>query len=359
MRRGAATAAGCDAALRAIAAAAAILCVVVSPAAAATKLNGLNYLNGQWSAPKYDSDDAAASLRALQTQTGANWVALTYCWFQPTVDTPGPVAAGASSPTAEQLGAIVAQAHKLGVRVLFRPCVDPDWSNPKTKGTWRGMIGRGFSAAQWDTWFESYGAFMAAQAELAQRLHVDMFAVGLELIEASHQTAHFQGVVKSVRAAYAGNITYCANHGNEDSVEFWGDVDLISIDAYYPLAPSNPSPTVADMVAAWQPIAAGLQQLSTKHGGKDIFFAEIGYCSSSGTNVDPAHCYQSGDLDLQAQVNAFTATFEALYPLDWFAGLFWWDWATDPADGGPTGKGFSPRGKPAAATCKTYFGKYA
>jgi len=103
----------------------------------------------------------------------------------------------------------------------MRPCVDPDWSNPKTKDTWRGMIGRNFTTQQWVEWFASFTAMTLHYAQLADSLNVKLFSVGLEYIVASRQTQHWEDLIRQVRGVFKGQITYGANHGNEDNVEWW------------------------------------------------------------------------------------------------------------------------------------------
>lgn len=115
------------------------------------KINGLNFLNGQWSSQaKYDSPQALRSLDSLRNQTGASWIAMTFCWCkytgtphrnsmpsyiserllvvadQKSVDDPGPIAALAgTSPSDAALLQMTAAAHARNISVLWRPCVDP------------------------------------------------------------------------------------------------------------------------------------------------------------------------------------------------------------------------------------------
>jgi hypothetical protein len=114
-------------------------------------VGGFNFLDSEWSSVRYDDPAAQQSLQMIADAKG-NYVALTFCWFQWDVDTPGPIYADSSTPTDAQLKSIIDFAHKNGVSVLMRPGVDPDWSNPNTRDTWRGMIGRNFTSSQWDTW---------------------------------------------------------------------------------------------------------------------------------------------------------------------------------------------------------------
>lgn len=319
------------------------------------KMGGSNFLSGQWSGPAYNSSEAYTSLGTLQSTTDANWIALTYCHFIKSVDSTGPIYARPSTPTPEELTQIVAKAHSKGIKVLFRPCIDPDWSNPATKGTWRGQIGRKFSAAEWAVWFNNYEPFIVAQARLASGAGADMFSVGMEYIDMSNQEAGYRSVIAAAKSVYSGPITYCANHGQEHNIKFWDAVDQIGVDAYYTLDGSNTSPTVDDLVKAWSPIAQQLESLSTQWN-RPLFFAEIGFCSSTGTNSNPAGCGGDGaPLNLQAQANAYSAFFQALWGQDWFSGVFWWAWNTDTSNGGPSDTGFSPNGKPAASVMKQYY----
>ena len=324
----------------------------------AAKRNGINFLNGQWSSPKFDSSEAMTSLQQLQNGTGSNWIALTYCSFQWSVDSSGPIYSKPSTPTPQQLKSIVAEARSRSMKVFFRPCIDPDWSNPATEGTWRGEIGRHFNATEWNTWFGYYLPYIVNQAKLAQELSVDMFSVGMEYVVPAWQEHHWRQVVAAVRQVYSsGPITYCANHGNEGLVAWWDAVDEISIDAYYDLLPSNSAPSVEQLTASWGPIIAGLGLLSGVNGHKPVNFGEIGYCSVTGANTDPANCgvSRTKQLNLTAQANLYQAFFDAVYGQEWFHGVFWWGWLTMLADGGPANLDFTPHGKPAAEILLKYF----
>lgn len=86
----------------------------------------LSKIAGQWSPQKFNSSDAAASLALLQTSTGTSYIALTTCWFQHTVDVPGPIYPRPGiSPLPDEIAAITQLAHSKGISVMIRPCVDP------------------------------------------------------------------------------------------------------------------------------------------------------------------------------------------------------------------------------------------
>jgi hypothetical protein len=282
---------------------------------------------------------------------------MTYCWFQRSINSTGPIYTRYTTPTPNELASIVTRAHEHGARVFFRPCIDPDWSYSTNWNTWRGEIGAHFNASSWATWFSYYTPFVVAQASLAQTLGVDMFAVGMEYEAASAQEDHWRNVVAQVRGVYSlGPVTYCANHGNAHRVLWWDAVDEISVDAYYTLAAGEERPSMAQLVASWQPITAELSQLSQAYSNKPITFAEIGYCSVTGANVNPANnCGNETMLNTTAQRNLYEAFFLGVYPQPWLKGVFWWAWATDPANGGVKDASFTPHGKPAEEVMKFWF----
>jgi len=130
-------------------------------------------------------------------------------------------------------------------------------------------------------------------------------------------------------------------------------LDRKSIDAYYNLLPSNSNPTLPQLLGAWVPIRNELKALSQKYNNKSIIFSEIGFCSKRGTNVNPAACIGS-ELDLNAQAMLYESVYQTFWHLDWFQGIFWWAWETNPSDGGPKDSGFSPNGKPAEQVMLKY-----
>lgn len=143
--------------------------------------------------------------------------------------------------------------------LMFRDCSGltlKDWSNPNVTGTWRGQIGRYFTPSQWDTWFTSYQSYIYQFASLAQTVGADSMCVGMELTVASWQTQHWRDTVAGIRARYSGPLVYAANHGNELKVQWWDAVDIIGVDAYYPLATSTYTPSTrndSSVRSSWLP----------------------------------------------------------------------------------------------------------
>jgi len=245
--------------------------------------------------------------------------------------------------------------------------LDPNWDITTNKRSgpgyvWRGMIGQSFNETQWMEWFASYKEFILHYAVLAQQLKVDQFAIASELVVPFERTTQWREIIKAIRAVYSGQLTVATQP--EQTPEFWTDLDIIGIDAYYPLTTHSDSPTVKELVTAWQPIIAKLDTYYKTYN-KSILFTEVGYCSAYRSHAHPASMELIDGEDcsvwslcikLEEQKNTYEALFEALTPYTWWEGVFWWLWRTDPTDGGTSDPGFSPVGKPAEEVMRKWYG---
>ena len=260
-----------------VAASVALLLPSRSAAASLQFYNGINFLSDQWAAPRYGSIQAITSLDQAAA-SGANSIAVVVTWFQASVDSSGPIYPGPRTATDSEIAAVARQAHDRGVSVLLRPAVDPDWRLPNTSGTWRGEIGRNFTAEQWDVWFSAYAQMMRHYARVAADNSIDMLSVGMELSATQSQDSLWRSLISEIRAIFAGSLTYGANWDVVSAVTFFQDLDYIGVDAYYPLAPSLHNATVRQLVEAWQQPAAALQHLSLTLQ-KGVILTELG-CGS-------------------------------------------------------------------------------
>ena len=229
-----------------------------------------------------------------------------------------------------------------------------------TGGDWRGDIGRHFSAAEWDAWFASYRPFIMHYAHMAQEHGVSMLAVSTELIAASPQEAHWRATIAEIRSVYKGTLTDAANWGGEEVNKTWWDaVDVIGVDAYYPLwdhagpnPPLDPVPTVDELVAAWQPVVPRLESLAAQWN-KSVMFTEIGFCS--GTSRQGCGL-PATSASRQLQANAFEATLRVWTAVPVWIGVHWWNIVSDPSFTGTTNGCMDPRGKPAESVLRHWYG---
>jgi len=251
----------------------------------------------------------------------------------------------------DDLRSIIAHAHSLRLEVLLKPHIDLIDDD----SYWRGDIGIGFTDSDWNEWFDSYATFILHYATLAQNTGVEMLSISTELINPSKRDAQWRNIISRVRDVYSYKITDSANWGwlnatggEETNKTWWDAVDIIGVDAYYPLT-NETHPNVTTVITAWKPVIERLQNLS-EYWGKPVILTEIGYCSG-----DCAFRNSTGP-DEQAQEIRYRAAFEALKDHDdWFKGMFWWTWNTDPAFGGSGDPCISPQFKSAEKVLRKYY----
>jgi hypothetical protein len=113
------------------------------------------------------------------------------------------------APTDAALIHAVNQAHSLGMRVTFKPHLDPN------DGQWRAKI----NPSDRDTWYRNYSSILNYYASLAQQHQVEQMIVGAELISMStftsnpDNTQRWRGMFSQVRQRFGGTLTYSANWG--------------------------------------------------------------------------------------------------------------------------------------------------
>jgi hypothetical protein len=202
------------------------------------------------------------------------------------------------------------------------------------------------SEADWQEWETNYSAYILHYAMLADSINIDMLAIGVELKSfILHRPDFWISLIDSVRQVYSGTITYAANWDNYTNVPFWDKLDLIGIDAYFPLSDQK-TPDVEDLKSGWTEHFDAMHNFSLSKN-KKVIFTEYGYKSIDYTAFEPWNPVNSGNVNLQAQVNAYEALFQKFWEEDWFDGGFLWKWFEDhETAGGPQNKDYTPQNKP-------------
>lgn len=319
----------------------------IAPAPAGFQ-KGMSY--AAWWQGEYQQPWTDDTMQALAA-TGSNWIAIIVTCYQETHTSVSITCDLPRTPTDADLTHAISQAHTLGLNVMLKPHLDLN-NDP---AHWRGQIGTGFTTeAEWAAWFDSYQAFVTHYAALAETEGVEQFSVGTELVGTSKREAEWRAVAAAVRNQFSGSLVYASNHGGEEtSVTWWDAVDYIGVDAYYPLTAKN-DPTLAELEAAWERPIAALEKLHDRYK-KQIILTEIGYRSVDGANRQPWEWATPGEVDLQEQADSYRAALGSLWGRPWLAGIYWWNWDTNPEQGGPHDTGFTPHGKPAEEVLKAYY----
>jgi len=317
--------------------------VHVSPVSVSVEMRGVSYT--AWSRDALLSEDSDGSL-ADAAEIGCNWIAICVWWFQDNINSsiiePD---YGRYSASPESVVHAIATCHKLGMKVMLKAMIDC------RDGSWRGYINPGAA------WFAEYHDFINFWADIARDNDVELFCVGCELVNTVSWASSWRSVIQDVKDNhYSGPLTYAANHGNEQSISWWDELDYIGIDAYYSLTGKN-NPTLAELKTAWSDRADAIESWRNSNWScMDIIFTEVGYQSVDGTNItpwwrDPA----SYPVDLQEQADCYEALLSQCQLRTWCQGVFWWNWETDPNAGGPGNPYHPMQNKPAEQVLQDYY----
>ena len=155
--------------------------------------------------------------------------------------------------------------------------------------------------------------------------------------------AHWQRLIAEVRGVYRGRLTFAANFDNYREVAFWDRLDLIGINAYFPLRAALGSPlTEGALQEAWREVFAEIETFKSAHDlDRPVFFTELGYTRRSGVTVAPwssrgfvpiwspqgdhVLLWSARPIDPEERALAVRALYAAWSEERWpFAGLLYW-----------------------------------
>ncbi len=278
------------------------------------------------------------------------------------------------SDTFEQVKQSILEAKSRGLKVVVKPHVETE------DRQWRATLAPSDPKA----WFDSYKAMMVEYAKVAQQAGAEMICVGTEMIsmtdptkvcsDGKTYTQKWGEIIDAVRAVYSGKVTYAATYDEVVKVGFWDKVDYIGVDAYIPSSTVN-DPTVDQIVDAWvkphfnpwirdtlyggKSVVDYYKSLSEQYG-KKVIFTEVGYRSKDGANKDPGLFGGDGAVDLQEQVDCYTALFKVMenYGGRWLAGSFLWSYysfANPMEESNVSWADYTTQHKPANATITEHY----
>lgn len=245
----------------------------------------------------------------------------------------------------ERIRGVLRDAHGMGLAAVLIPHLVLD------TGAWRGRIQLDAPAEQQLFW-DSYGRFIRAAAALAHENGVAVLSLGVELKGLSGTAsglAHMHALAAEVRQVYRGALSYNANWDEAEAVQFWGAVDLIGINAYYPLQP-DPLRGAARIADRWRALSARTD--------RPILALEVGYRASPMSHEKPWQWPDHIDpiVDEQAQARAWAAVLTHWIAPPTLRGLLLWVVPSDPDD--PASEpphGFNPLNKVAESVIRRGF----
>jgi hypothetical protein len=238
----------------------------------------------------------------------------------------------------------VKQAHARGLKVLLVPHL---WVE---SGGWRGEIDPETDEG-WRRFAESYRLYVLSWAHFAETAHVDMLAAGVELrswLTTTHAPS-FLPILRDIRAAYSGLVTYAANWDDVDQTVILGELDVIGVNAFYPLT-DKPSASDDVLVNGGLEVAKKVKALA-ELWHKPVVFNEFGYTARPDPALRPWEWpdHMSGvKVDAAAQAAAYRGLLAGMLQARELVGAFVWRLYSDPDDLSQEAEwGFSPRGRQA------------
>jgi hypothetical protein len=248
--------------------------------------------------------------------------------------------------------AMIEQAHERGMRVLVIPHL---WVET---GGWRGEMDPG-SAERWLEYQASYRAFVTAWARDAAQAGADAFSIGVECKSWSGRFGgYWRSLIAEVRTIFSGLLTYSANWDEAEDVLFWDQLDLVGINAFYPLSSRNG--------ASFDDYVDGALRASDAVGAlarvleMPVLFVEVGYTTRENAAVEPwlwPDDMADVRVDEAEQARALLASFRAFLREEWFAGFFVWRYYADVDDVSQEAIwGFSPHAKRAERVLERVYG---
>lgn len=295
----------------------------------------------------YDVVNRAKKLLSEIADLGADTVMLSAARYQEHAGSPAIVNDPIRMPTDEQWRGIIAAAHERNLRVMLMPIIllsDP-------KGTeWRGEI----KPPDWDIWWKAYFHYILHMARIAEANGVEVMTVGSELVSTERYADKWKDLIRRVRKAYKGKLSYSANWDHYKNIEFWVDLDYIGMTTYYQLS-DHAGPTLDKLLEAWKPIKQEILAWQ-KTVNKPIIFTEAGWCSQEGSSVEAWNYYhkqtatEAGHEEQRRCYVAFMKTWQDVLQV---GGVIWWEWTESP--GGKDDYNYTPRGKPAEKELRRWF----
>ncbi len=265
-------------------------------------------------------DDAIVPTMAEIQELGATWVAThPYGWIrhEPSV---GFRPIDPDDPPA-YLTRPIREAHALGLKILIKPHLGY-WGSPFS---WRGDI-EFETDAQWDEFFSTYKEWIVAVAAACR--DADGFVVGTELDRTLKFEDRWRDIIAAVREVTPAPLTYAANWTDYQNVTFWDDLDVIGIQAYFPVAATHDAPA-EEIAAGWRDVMGRMSAFAKKHQ-RSIVFTELGYSRAFSSPVEPwAYAVDSIAAE-RVQSDCLRLALNAVDREESVLGAFLWKWFPQP-----------------------------
>eukprot|EP00170_Pyropia_yezoensis_P006592 contig_26904_g6613 len=245
-----------------------------------------------------------------------------------------------------------------GMQVFFKPNLD------LRTGEWRATIPAS------PEFFSIYKDWIVGRAVLAEAEGATVFSIGTEMNGAQTDEDAWRDIIQAVRGVYGGTLVYSANHDAYRDVKFWDALDMIGIDAYFPLTDNDErEPSKRAMEKKWASLGKDIASFRDSEvlTDKRVMFAEAGYQSATGATTASGHEAGSNQGNEQLEVNvklqaeAYSALLGMMgsHRFKWWEGAFFWNWEVSPRANEAEFNSWTPQGKPALEVMTEYYEEWA
>lgn len=222
----------------------------------------------------------------------------------------------------------IREAHKLGLKIFIKPHL-AYWGSPFK---WRGDITFD-KDVEWQRFFASYREWIVAVAMACSA--ADGFCVGTELDKTIQKLAEWRAIIGAIRRATKSPLTYAANWTDYSRVGFWKELDIIGIQAYFPLTDKQGAGR-AELEGGWSRTMTTLRRFADETG-KNIVFTELGYNTAFEAPIRPWDAKSDGAAASGIQELCTAVALRAVAAEPRVEGAFLWKWFPPPS---PVGRDF-------------------
>ncbi|WKV13941.1 glycoside hydrolase family 113 [Marivirga harenae] len=246
----------------------------------------------------------------------------------------------------------IQMARSMGLKIMLKPHL---WVGGQG---WAGDL-EFESDSLWHLFEEQYSLYIEAYIEIADSMNVEIFCIGTEIRKSTQSRNDFWlELILKCRKNYKGKLTYAANWDEYENIQFWDQLDLVGIDAYFPLS-TEKKPTKEQLISAWLQPKEEIEKVSKKFN-KPIIFTEYGYESIDYNTM--GHWMLSKDslnINFENQRIAFEALYESFNSEKWWQGGFIWKWHLHSfKNSNRSFKAYTPQSKPALKSIENEFNRH-
>ena len=275
---------------------------------------------------------------------GATHVALVVSWEQSDVRATAIARSPRVTAPDREVRAALHRAARLGLHAVLFPVLSVRAIGP---GAWRGTL----QPSDVDAWWLAHERFILHYAAMAAAEGAAALVIGSELGFSEGWQGRWYHLISRVERVFAGELIYSANWDHFQHVSFAARLDRLGVSAYFPLAKDGDA-AQPELNRSWRRHRDGLLRFA-RTAKVSLWLTEVGYPSRDGAAAHPWDYGADGAVDLAEQYRCFAALVAAWNGEPALDGILVWNWW---GEGGSRDRDYTPRGKPAAALLRAWFG---